>query len=100
MLLRVTGTVWSYPNLHGDVIVTTDSVGIRQLCAGGVAERVDAEDRHSQTRPNADLWASRDAGAIEVLGGAAGAGRGAASTDAGRVGAVAAPRQRAHSHGR
>ena len=43
-----------------------------RLRAGGVAGRVDAEDRHSQTWPNADVWAGRDAGAIEVLGGCCG----------------------------
>ncbi len=28
--VQATGTVWSYPNLHGDVILTTDSAGTRQ----------------------------------------------------------------------
>ena len=29
-------TTWSYPNLHGDVIITTDDTGARIGCAGFV----------------------------------------------------------------
>ena len=32
--IQASGQVWSYPNLHGDVIITTNSAGVRQ---GGVA---------------------------------------------------------------
>ncbi len=32
--IQGSGQVWSYPNLHGDVIITTNSAGVRQ---GGVA---------------------------------------------------------------
>ena len=32
--VRASAQVWSYPNLHGDVIITTNSAGTRQ---GGVA---------------------------------------------------------------
>jgi RHS repeat-associated protein len=30
MIVTDTGTAWSYPNLHGDVIITTDDAGTRQ----------------------------------------------------------------------
>lgn len=73
-----------------------DRVALR-LRAGVVAKRVDAEGRQTQTRAGANVWAGRDEGAGEVLGGVACAVREAARTDAGRVGADAPPRRRARA---
>ncbi len=69
-----------------------------RLRAGGVTGRVDAEGGQTQGRAGTNVWAGRDEGPGEVLGGAAGAGGEAARADAGCVGAAAAPRQRTRSH--
>ena len=47
------GQVWAYPNLHGDVILTTDATGIRQGTRTSCGARSRDERCGRSTRPDA-----------------------------------------------